>query len=347
MNGQNASINLITNADSTLSLIGGGAGATAPSSSSILLGSVAALGVNDILFGNPSTDGIALYQSTANSGELQVGNNFSGVNIASFNQNTNAVVLGKQSVAGTVNLNGVTTVNLVGGSNSLSLAPVSSTNSIINQTIATSGTIGIGSSTTFPQTLRVSDVPYLGADCYVEVFGPPATVPLFISAAQGPAGECGIHPDTIIDGSGQLLLGSDNNNVSAIRIASTATTINNLGGAPQVLLAAQTIAPNASGTIPNPTGEGLYCIMGCSVATSSGQTRQAQVNVMAYVNTNGRIQMGGSGIADIGSIGGTDAFVLFPVDGTNTLFYQNNGAQSLLNYSIVAFKISGPILGAF
>jgi hypothetical protein len=66
---------------------------------------------------------------------------------------------------------------------------------------------------------------------------------------------------------------------------------------------------------------------------------------MAYVNSSGRIQMGGSGIADIGSVGGTDAFILIPIDGSSTMFYQNNGSQSVLNYSIQAFKISGPILG--
>jgi len=71
MNGQNTAINLTSNADATLGLVGGGAGATAPSSSTILLGSVAALGVNDILFGNPTTTGIALYQSTAVQGNCR------------------------------------------------------------------------------------------------------------------------------------------------------------------------------------------------------------------------------------------------------------------------------------
>jgi len=348
MNGQNTSINLSSNQNATVSIVGGSPLATAASSSTILLGSTSALGVNDILFGNPTTTGIALYQATAVPGQLSVGNNFTEVNVASFNQTTNAVVLGKEAVAGTITLNAQTVINdLAGGpNNGLTLTPLSASTSVITQLKPSAGTLGIGSSVAFPQTLRVSDVPYLGADCYIEVFGPAGGIPLFISAAQGVAGECGIHPDAIA-GTGQLLLGSDNTNVSAIRIANQATTVNNLGGAPQVLLATGTISPGASGNIPGPTGEGLYCIMGCSTAPSTGQTRQGQVNVMAYVNSSGRIQMGGSGIADIGSIGGTDAFVLFPNDGTTTLFYQNNGAQSMVNYSIVAFKISGPILGTF
>ena len=277
-----------------------------------------------------------------------MGNNFSSTNIASFNQTTNNVTLGSLATAGTVNLNAATVIkDLAGGANGIGLSPVSATNSIISQTIASSGVLGIGSSVAYPQTLRVSDVPYLGAACYVEVFGPAATVPLFISAAQGAGGQCGIHPDCA-PGSGELLLGSDNTNVQGINLSSTSTTLNNLGGAPQVLLAQGNIAPGASGNIPTPTGEGLYCIMGCSAGPgSTGQSRQGQVNVMAYVNAQGRIQMGGSGIADIGSIGGTDAFVLFPNDGAATMFYQNNGSQSMINYSIQAFKISGPILGAF
>jgi hypothetical protein len=345
--GSGGAINVNGAGDATITVVGGQADSSGPTSSTLILGSTSALGVNDIIFGNPTTTGIALFQTTANPGTLQVGNNFTGVNIASFDQNTNNIVLGKQAVEGNIDLNGAVAINLVGGTNGIGLAPTSATNSIISQTIASGGSLGLGSSLEFPQTLRVSDVPYLGADCYVEIFGPPATIPLFLSAAQGPAGECGIHPDTV-DTSGQLLLGSDNTNVSAIRIAHQATTINNLGGAPQVLLAQTTIASNASGTIPTPTGEGLYAIMGCSAGPgSTGQSRQGQVNVMAYVNSTGRIQMGGSGYADLGSIGGSDAFVLFPNDGLATMFYQNNSSQAMVNYSIVAFKISGPILGTF
>lgn len=342
MNGQNASVNLSTNQNATVSIIGGGA--AQPGTSTILLGSTNAGGVNDILFGNPTTTGIALYQQTTLPGELGVGNNFTGVNIASFNQTTNAVVLGQQAVAGTINLNGVTTINRVGGANGIVLTPLSADTSTISQTVAASGTLGIGSSLAFPQTLRVSDVPYLGASCYVEVFGPAGSIPLFLSAAQGVAGECGIHPDAI-PGTGQLLLGSDNTNVSAIRIASQATTINNLGGAPQLLYGPVTVNSGTNTTFPGPVGEGLYSIVGSSVPTSTQNSRDAQFSCIAYINSSGRCQMGGSANADVGGVGGVDSLLVTPVDGATTFNFTYTGGQQVLNFSIYAFKLSGPILG--
>ena len=116
----------------------------------------------------------------------------------------------------------------------------------------------------------------------------------------------------------------------------------------EVLLAQQNIAPGASGSIPTPTGgEGLYVIMGCSVPVSTGQSRQAQFSVWCYVNSLQRVQMGGSGLSDLGTVGGNDIMLLIPQDGTPNFFYQNNGGQQLNNFSIVAFKMSGSVSGAF
>jgi hypothetical protein len=39
--------------------------------------------------------------------------------------------------------------------------------------------------------------------------------------------------------------------------------------------------------------------------------------------------------------------LIIPNDSVSTFFYSNGGAQSLVNYSIVAFKMSGAIAGAF
>jgi len=147
MQGNNTSINLSSNADATLSLVGGGAGQPGASSSTILLGSTGALGVNDILFGNPTTTGIALYQTTTTPGQLSVGNNFTSTNIASFNQTTNNVTLGNLAAVGSINLNASTVIKeSASGANGLALSPTSATQSVIAQTISNSGTLNLGSS---------------------------------------------------------------------------------------------------------------------------------------------------------------------------------------------------------
>ena len=116
----------------------------------------------------------------------------------------------------------------------------------------------------------------------------------------------------------------------------------------QVLLAQQLILPGQTGVFSTPSGgEGLYIIMGCSVPASTGQSRQGQFSVWCYVNSSQRVQMGGSGLSDLGALGSTDIMLLIPQDGTTNFFYSNGGSQSLVNYSIVAFKMSGPISGAF
>jgi len=302
---------------------------------------VAALGVNDILFGNPTTTGIALYQSTAVPGQLSVGNNFTSTNIASFNQTTNNVTLGSLLSAGTVNLNAATVIkDSVSPTNGLGLSPTGINTSSINQLVATNGILSIGSSLSNATSLQVAD---LAGDGTVYVRSADGQVPLELRSNNTGSSIIPGTPNT-----GNITIGSSAANPSGLTITDTATTINKLGGAPQVLLAQGNIAPGGSGNIPIPSGEGLYCIMGCSAGPgSTGQSRQGQFSVMAYVNASARIQMGGSGISDLGSIGGSDSFVLFPNDGLATMFYINNGSQSMVNYSIQAFKISGPIPGAF
>lgn len=142
MNGQNTSINLSSNQNATVSIVGGGA--AQPGTSTILLGSTNAGGVNDILFGNPTTTGIALYQATAVPGQLSVGNNFTGVNVASFNQTVNNVTLGNSAVAGRIDLNAHTFVN--GSSNTVFDADPAS-NSVTLSNDAASGTISLQATT--------------------------------------------------------------------------------------------------------------------------------------------------------------------------------------------------------
>jgi len=294
-----------------------------------------------LTFGNPATTGIAVYQDTTSPGQLAIGNNVGLSKIATFNQTTNNVTLGSLATAGTINLNAATVIkDSVSPTNGLGLSPTGINTSSINQLVATNGILSIGSSLSNATSLQVAD---LAGDGTVYVRSADGQVPLELRSNNTGSSIIPGTPNT-----GNITIGSSAANPSGLTITDTATTINKLGGAPQVLLAQGTIAPGGSGNIPIPSGEGLYCIMGCSAGPgSTGQSRQGQFSVMAYVNASARIQMGGSGISDLGSIGGSDSFVLFPNDGLATMFYINNGSQSMVNYSIQAFKISGPIPGAF
>lgn len=137
-------------------------------------------------------------------------------------------------------------------------------------------------------------------------------------------------------------------------VVSATLKVKGLGGAPQVLLAQQNIAPGnvtpTTFTIPNPTGEGLYCIMAASSTVggpSTQNSRDAQFSMMAYVNAAGAIQIGGNGGTTVGSVTGTESLEIYPLNATNNLFMTYNGTQQLNNMSVVAFLISGPIPSTF
>jgi hypothetical protein len=228
--------------------------------------------------------------------------------------------------------------------NAVQIQSLSATVGNISQASLGSGVLTLGSSATFPNTLQISDVAYLGAGNYVEVNGAAGQAPLFISGAQGIAGECGIHPDAT-DGSGQLLLGSDNTHVDLIRLSSTATSLKNLGGAPQLLFGPQNVTSPFTSTFPTPASEGLYAIVGSSVPTSTQNSRDGQLSSIAYINSGRQCQMGGSANADVGGVGGTDSLLISPTSGATTFNINYTGAQQLNNFAIYAFKLSGPIVG--
>jgi hypothetical protein len=129
----------------------------------------------------------------------------------------------------------------------------------------------------------------------------------------------------------------------AVTISSTAS-----GGftpTTQVLVATRDFLTGQTATMPNPVGEGLYCILGCSTSTISQLTEYGQFSVMVYVNSSGNTQMGGSGLA--AGNGNNTQPVIVPVEGSNTLFFQNNMPNALSQFSIVAIKLYGPISGCF
>jgi len=137
----------------------------------------------------------------------------------------------------------------------------------------------------------------------------------------------------------------DPSEVLTADVVNRTLNVKGLGGAPQVLLASQNIAiGNATLTVPNPTGEGLYCIMIGSTPTSTQQSRQAQLVTMAYVNSAGAIQIGGNGTSTF-PVGGS--ITIYPNEGANNMSLVIVASPGLANMSVVAFNISGPIPSAF
>jgi hypothetical protein len=151
---------------------------------------------------------------------------------------------------------------------------------------------------------------------------------------------------------GTLTFGTSVANTAAIVMTDVATTINNLGGAPEVLLAAANLpiptppATQYNTTFPTPSTEGLWCITACCQSTNQ-PSRQAQFSVVCYVNNARQVQMGGSTFADVGSIGSTDGLLVYPQQGGQAFNLAFTGAQPIVGFSIVAFKLSGPIPGTF
>jgi hypothetical protein len=160
--------------------------------------------------------------------------------------------------------------------------------------------------------------------------------------------------DGVIRISGTLSVANQPSEVLTADVVNNTLKVKGLGGAPQVLLAQQNIAPGnvtpVTFTFANPVGEGLYCIMAASSTVggpSTQNSRDAQFATMAYVNGAGAIQIGGNGGSTVGSVTGTESLEMYPLNATNNLFMTYNGAQQLNNMSVVAFLISGPIPSAF
>jgi hypothetical protein len=224
----------------------------------------------------------------------------------------------------------------------------SATTCEITTLVPTSGTLQLGSSNSNQSTLVVADAAGVG---FVEVVGSGTGTALQLVGGTTASPNPRITPAT--GAAGVLNLGSSaTTNPSAIVITDTATTIKNLGGAPQVLFASTNIPPSSVGspytnTFPCPVGEGLYSIVGCSNGTSTQNSRSAQLSATAYVNTAGRVNMGGAAFADVGSVGSTDAMLFYPTDGANTFQLVYTGGQQVNNFTVVAFNLSGAIPTTF
>jgi hypothetical protein len=258
--------------------------------------------------------------------------------------------LSVDTVGATVTAQNLLLVGQAAFGNQLAAAPLTANTSKVTQTLAAGGSLSLGSSVANPSGLLVSDIVGGGFSNHVEVTGYSGGSSLLLAGAQTEGGTCVVAP--MVTAAGALSLGSSSTtNAGAVVITDTATTINKLGGAPQTLLATTTIpigsVTQVNGTFPTPSGEGLYVIVGCCSPVTNQPSRQQQFSTIAYVNSTGQVQMGGSVYSDSGTIGAADGFVVTPQQGGAAFNYAYNGSNTIVNFSVVAFKLSGPIPGTF
>ena len=133
------------------------------------------------------------------------------------------IILGRGVASPITTLNNLSVgSSLTSATNAVNTGILSDTTSIITQAAPASGTLSIGSSSSYPTTLQVSDVPKFGAAAYVEVLGTTGAVPLFIAGAQGSGGICSIFPDSASGISSSLNLGASSVASGTVKIRQSA-----------------------------------------------------------------------------------------------------------------------------
>lgn len=263
-------------------------------------------------------------------------------NALEYNPTTNVTTIG--DLVGSVVANGTFEVfnPAVVGANTVQIDVVSPTESVISQSVATNGVLSIGSAVSNPNVLEVADISGSGG---VFIRSTAAETPLVLTSTTASG-------SSIINGApsvGRITIGSSAANPSAILIVDSTTSVTNLAldTTPQILLANNTYNAGTTTNFPVPTGVGLYAILGSSVGPgNTGVTIASQVSMFCYVNGAGTVQMGGAAYTQNGST----EYVSITLDPTNQAQFQlliTAGGQSLVNYSVVAVRISKGITGMF
>ena len=295
-----------------------------------------------------------------NSGVFQIGLNSSAPPVIQYDsQVTHQLLLGDKSGAASASVQ--TNVPFIVRdytndptvANGLGMEVASPTLSTIANTLASGGTLNIGSSLAASSTLVVSDVPSHGAANYIQVKGGVGSVPLFVSGAQGIGGTCYIFPDAVPPTASQLRLGSDSSNSDVVLISSSAVTVGTLGIPPvyPCSTARVALAPGAGPTFAHGQAtyilpisglnDGMYSMMVYPVPGSAGPT---DLNTLGacfstmFIMKGGLCVYGGVGQNRIGDV------YSFPSSGLGSITF-NIAVAANFFLAIDFFQLSGPVPG--
>ena len=290
-----------------------------------------------------------------NSGVFQIGLNSSAPPVIQYDsQVTHQLLLGDKSGAASASVQ--TNVPFIVRdytndptvANGLGMEVASPTLSTIANTLASGGTLNIGSSLAASSTLVVSDVPSHGAANYIQVKGGVGSVPLFVSGAQGIGGTCYIFPDAVPPTASQLRLGSDSSNSDVLLISSSAVTVGTQAIPPvyPCMVARQALPPPA---IAYSVGsysltmaglpDGLY--LATVYPVGAGTT---DLNTLGSCFSTNFVVKGGLCVRGGAATNNTGDVVMYPASGLASILF---GITLAINYyfAIDFFQLSGAVPG--
>lgn len=267
---------------------------------------------------------VNLVAPSVDEGQLQVQSNATGTSYLTVDISNNNVVVGDIGSLGSINLNCATVIKDSGaGANGIGLSPTTSTTSVISQTVASNGSLFIGSSLAEATTLHITET---GGNGYLEVLGRGSANGVLLAGGSNLA-----LVTTNTASGGQMSIGCSNaGNYDAIIITDTpqnSTVIKNL--IPPAISNGNNVyfaGPFATGgnTIPAPIGlsAGVYLMMVNGITASYF----AQGATVAYWTGS----VWGSGAAFVSANNGTGELAIQPDPTTaGAMFYNNSSGASI------------------
>jgi hypothetical protein len=331
----------------------------AVNSSGIFLNSSGGNDENFIHFSDPTALGIAVYHKPATAGQLSIGNDTTGANVASFNQATNICNLGNPLNAGAIYLNNTTTVTSsasrppVGG---VVLTQTGATTSNISQQVnAGGGTFTIGATVANPDVIFVADPGGSPNTAYVDITGGTSgTTGLRLQGGRGGAvdgvistNQTGITANLQItsgfaDATPNMAMNGINTTINNTLLIPTALSFQGSGN----ILAMRTFLSNGvacgdfgTAVIPNPAGlvVGLYLIMGQGASAPSATL---SVGTIGFYNGSSWTWGGGGSVV---GLPGPPATTVGIQGGGATLTLANSSGFGTVTMNFVFLQLGGTI----
>ena len=300
-------------------------------------------------FGDPTGTGIAVYEDTTTTGQLDIGNDTAGTKVASFNQTTNICNLGNPLNSGAIYLNNTTTVT-----SSASRPPVggivltqtgATTSEIYQQVNSGGGSIQLGATVSNPQTVFITDPTGVADAAYVDITGGTSgTSALRLQGCRPSQTTATVSTNFASGGGGILNLTSGYNDGQAkIEIADNSITFGRPpsaaapGWAPILLYGPQATGPGTITVDCSTLPSGWCVVYGVS---SSGANPLSPGDRASMFNTI--LYSGPGNVITAGGLGGVPAYcTCLPSATNNTSLDVNFASATSASYAIYGMPLIG------